>query len=196
MCSRFEINARPRDLARRFGLTTEPAGFASGEVRPTDPALVIDAAGARPMRWGLPVDWDTKPLINARAETLTEKPTFRPLLGQRCLVPAEAYFEWRRDGRIRLKNRIAPAAGGIIAFAGLNDGGCVVIVTCQPAEGIEHIHARMPVVLAPGAEALWFDPARPFTEVAPLLAPTPAGFLVASEDTPASPPQADLFCGG
>ncbi len=193
MCSRFEINSRPRDLARRFGLSDEPSGFTTGEVRPTDAALTIDATGARAMRWGLDVDWDSKPLINARAETLVEKPTFRPLLQRRCLVPADAYFEWRRDGARRLKNRIAPVAGGIMAFAALNDGERVVIVTCVPAPDIAHIHGRMPVIVAEDAEARWCDPALPFADVAVLLRPAATGFLAANEDTPPPPRQADLF---
>jgi len=193
MCSRFEINARPRDLLQRFGLSAEPAGFTTGEVRPTDPALTVGRNGGETKRWGLAVDWDTKPLINARAETLTEKPTFRPLLENRCLVPAEAYFEWRRDGGRRLKNRIAPADGGIVAFAGLIDGDNVVIVTCAPAAGIAHIHNRMPVILTAAGEGGWGDPSLPFADVAPLLAPTADGFLAAVEDTPPPPAQGDLF---
>ena len=62
----------------------------------------------RLLGWGLGVDWTAKPLINARAETLAEKRTFRPLLERRCLVPATAYFEWRKDGKARHKNRIRP----------------------------------------------------------------------------------------
>lgn len=195
MCSRFEINARRRDLARRFGLADEPAGHATGEVRPTDPVLAIDSDGARALSWGLKVDWDSKPLINARAETLTEKPTFRPLLRRRCLVPGEAYFEWRRVGRERLKNRIHPAGGGIFAFAGLSDGARVVIVTCAPAADIAHIHDRMPVILDAADEARWCDPRLAFAEVAALLRPTPPGLLTANEDRPPPPRQPDLFGG-
>ncbi len=195
MCSRFEINARPRDLARRFGLATEPAGYAIGEVRPTNEVLTITGDGSRPMPWGLKVDWDTKPLINARAETLTEKQTFRPLLENRCLVPAEAYFEWRKDGKARLKNRIHPAAGGIFAFAGLHDGERAVIVTCAPAPDIAHIHGRMPVILSQADEMRWCDPKLTFADVAALLHPTAPGALAADEDTPPQPKQRDLFGG-
>ena len=195
MCSRFEVNVRPRDLARRFGIDDLPTGFTTGEVRPTDPALVITAEGPRVMNFGIDVDWDTKPLINARAETLTEKPTFRPLLESRCLVPASGYFEWRRDGGRRLKNRIAPEAGGIMAFAGLHQDGRFVIVTCAPAANIQHIHNRMPVALTPGGETAWRDPERRYPELAHLLvaaATTPLGF---EEEVPPPPEQPDLFSG-
>lgn len=193
MCSRFEVDVRPRELARRYGFDDLPAGFTTGEVRPTDPALVIDAGGARVLRWGISVTWDDKPLINARAETLAQKPTFRPLLGNRCIVPASAYFEWRRDGARRLKNRIAPADRGVMAFAGLHDGGRFVIITSAPAADIAHIHDRMPVVLASGAESHWCRPDLDFGPVAELLAPAPAGTLAAEEEVPMPPAQADLF---
>ncbi len=119
MCSRYEIDTNPRDLAQRFALDDPPPVPPAPEPRPTDRALVI--AGARQAHllvWGLPAPWNDKPLINARAETLARKKTFRPLLGNRCLVPATAYFEWRSEGRHKLKMRIAPADGGLMAFAG------------------------------------------------------------------------------
>jgi len=193
MCSRFELNARPRDLARHFGLDELPDGFTGGEIRPTDPVLAVDYAGAHVLRWGLSVEWDRKPLINARAETLAEKKTFQPLLESRCLVPATAYFEWRRDGRTRLKNRIATADGEVFSFAGLTDGERLTIVTCAPLASIAHIHNRMPVILTAEAEAAWADPALSFTEVCRWLDPDAGPELDAEEDTPPPPRQPDLF---
>ena len=200
MCSRFEVNIQSQDiddLTGRSGLDDLPTGFTNGEVRPTDAALVIDASGPQVYPWGLVVDWDNKPLINARAETLTQKPTFRPLLENRCLVPASAYFEWRRDGATRLKNRIARADGKAMCFAGLQDGARFVIITCMPATDIAHIHNRMPVILSPGDEAQWISRAATFDQVAPLLSPTQPGDLRANEDMPPPPPrQPDLFSSG
>jgi putative SOS response-associated peptidase YedK len=193
MCSRFEVNVRPRDLASRFDIDDLPAGFTVGEVRPTDPALVIGAEGPLVLNWGLRVDWDKKPLINARAETIADKPTFRPLLKNRCLVPANAYFEWRRNHSQRLKNRIAPANDGVMAFAGLHDGERFVIVTCAPATDIAHIHNRMPVVLSEHGETIWRDSARSYTDVAILLEPTVPGMLAWNEETSPPPDQPDLF---
>jgi putative SOS response-associated peptidase YedK len=195
MCSRYELNARARDLVDRFALVGAPPTLPTGsELRPTDRAPIVvaggDGATLRLARWGLPASWDGKPLINARAETLAERRTFRPLLGQRCLVPATAYFEWRKDGRRRHRNRIAPVDGGLFAFAGLVDGDDFTIVTCAPAAAIAHVHDRMPVILAPAAEAGWLDPARPFAEAAPALAPYAASPLTAAEEAPRQP---DLF---
>ncbi len=195
MCSRYELNARARELIDRFALVgTAPAMPASAELRPTNQAPVIIADGGkatlRSARWGLPAPWDGKPLINARAETLTERKTFRPLLGQRCLVPATAYFEWRKDGRHRHRNRIAPENGGLFAFAGLVGNDDFTIVTCAPLAQIAHIHDRMPVILAPTAEADWLDASRPFDDVESALVSYTASTLMAAEDTPRQP---DLF---
>ena len=156
----------------RFELDEPPPVPNTDDMRPTDQALIIDAGGPRLQRWGLAVSWDKKPLINARAETLAEKPTFRPLLEKRCLVPMTASLEWRKaeDGSKR-KNRIAPAEGEPAAFAGLTDGDAFTIVTCPPAEAIAHIHNRMPVILTGDAAAAWADGTTPFVEVAPLLHP-------------------------
>jgi len=189
MCSRFEVNASSRDLTRRYGFNDLRTRFTTGEVRPTDPALIIEAGGPRVMRWGLSVDWNNKPLINARGETLTEKSTFRPLLNNRCLVLATAYFEWRRDGRQRLKNRIAPNDGATTAFAGLHDEKRFVIITCAPASDIEHIHNRMPVVLRVGEALQWIDASLGFVNVASLLVPSANGTLVATEPMTANSTQ-------
>jgi len=193
MCSRFELTADAGEVARRFSLAAPPQMPNAGEVRPTDLALTVTAAGASLMGWGLAVEWDAKPLINARGETLERKKTFRPLLENRCLIPATAYFEWRRDGTARRKNVIGLAGGSLFAFAGLTDGERFAIVTCRPAPSIAHIHDRMPVMLAPEAEAEWIGPGVPFARVSGLLVPYDAGPLRAEEEAPAPAKQPDLF---
>ncbi len=193
MCSRYEIDTSPRDLAQRFALDDPPPLPPVPELRPTNRALVIAGAGrAHLLVWGLPAPWNDKPLINARAETLARKKTFRPLLGNRCLVPATAYFEWRSEGRHKLKMRIAPADGGLMAFAGLTDGDHFTIITCAPAPAIAHIHNRMPVILDAGAEEPWLDAGLPFTAVGALLVPYAGGRLAADEE-PLPRREPDLF---
>ena len=192
MCTNYEAIVRQKELEARFNLTAFLPLPDKNDVRPTDTALVVTAGRqARLLTWGIPAPWDGKPLVNARAETLTEKPTFRPLLENRCLVPAAAYFEWRRDGRTRLKNRIAPADGVPFAFAGLMDETHFTIVTCTPAPGIAHIHPRMPVILDIDVEAAWIDPDRPFETVRDCLIPFAAP-LAAEEERPRID-QPDLF---
>ena len=162
-------------------------------IRPTDIALVItegDTAVLQP--WGLSLDWTPQPMINARAETLTEKPTFRGLLDQRCLIPVSAYFEWRKleDGTKR-KNTIFAPDTPVMTMAGLTDGTCFTMVTCAPSPGVAHIHSRMPVILGRDAASKWMT-RTPFGNVAGLLTPY-TGSLEFEEDVPEPPAQPDLF---
>lgn len=191
MCARYEMSATPRMIMERFHLDAPPPAPNRAEARPTDQALILDAGGARLERWGLAAAWNGKPLINARAETLAEKATFRPLLERRCLVPMTAYFEWRKtESGAKLKNRIAPESPA--AFAGLSDSSAFTIVTCAPAPGVAHIHNRMPVILEGDAARAWADPKMPFGVVAPLLTPYP-GVLTAEEEPPPAAAQGSLF---
>ncbi|MBE0530201.1 MAG: SOS response-associated peptidase [Rhodospirillales bacterium] len=184
MCSRYELIARPRDLAGRFRLSSVPPVEEKDEIRPTDTAPVITGDGRLAlMAWGLPA-FDGKPLINARAETLRDRPTFRHLLESRCLVPATAYFEWRRDGRYRLKNRIAAADGATFALAGLTDGTRFTIVTRAAAPAIAHIHDRMPVILSEKDETDWINRSMHFEDVASLLLPQAGRPLAFVEEEP------------
>ena len=191
MCARYELSATPAAIAARFSLTVPPDLVPGGEMRPTNRALVIAGDGLpRLLRWGIPALWDRKPLINARAESLAEKPAFRGLLQRRCLVPASGWVEWRRDrGGKRRRNDLTVADREIVAFAGVMDDDHFTIVTCAPAPAIAHVHDRMPVVLAKDSESRWIDPGVPFAEAEPLLRPY-AGALSAAEETPA---QGDLF---
>ena len=191
MCSRYEIDIEWEEIVERFGLSGRPEHFMGCEIRPTDPALIVKSGGVADLaNWGIPAPWDDRPLINAREESLKNKPTFRPLLENRCLVPASAYFEWRREGGQRLKNRISLEEGEILAFAGLYSGDSFSIVTCEPSPSIAHIHNRMPVILPNRAENDWCDNAIPFDDVRLWLKPFEANILKYSER---KPPQRDLF---
>ena len=199
MCSRYEIKTRPENIAERFRLADTPLDLAKPEVRPTDPAPIVirDADGARHARlarFGLAVAWDKAPVINARAETLQKKPTFRPLLANRCLVPASAYFEWRQDGKARRRNRIALAGEALMGFAGLFDADRFVIITCAPAAAIVPVHDRMPAILPPEVEDSWLDPNNTSDALAALLQPY-AGTIAAVEEPRKQPAQGDLFGG-
>ena len=194
MCSRFELNAHSRDLMGRFRLTVPPPLPNRAEVRPTDAALVIGSGGAELLSWGLLVNWQNGPLINARAESLDRRPTFRPLLARgRVLVPASAWWEWRVDGKARIKTRLSLEGQALFAMAGLRDeSGRVVIVTCGPAETLSGIHDRMPVLLSAEAESAWLGAEVPFSDLAPHLGPHPGPFAVAEETSKPSA-QGDLF---
>lgn len=198
MCSRFALTSPPGRLVERFGLSVPPPLPNRGIVRPTDIALVVmpgrtasDRVGAlRP--WGLTVEWSRRPVINARAETLATKSTFRGLLEHRVVVPADVYTEWRTapDGA-KVPHHISRAGGQLMGMAGLVDAdGRFIVVTCAPAEAIAFIHDRMPAVLPDAAaESAWLDGHVPFAEVAPLLAPYPHPLVVVEEGRK----QGDLF---
>ena len=193
MCSRFELNSPPKDLPNCLGLDEVPNGFTQGEIRPTNYTLCLGPRGPFINRWGLKIDWDSNPLINARAETLKEKRTFQPLLNSRCLVPASAYFEWRREGKVRHRNRIAIPDTPLFTFAGLTDGEHVTIVTCQSVPSVAKIHRRMPVILSSSGQEAWIDGERAYEDVAYLVLPRTDLVLEADEEASQPPPQDDLF---
>jgi putative SOS response-associated peptidase YedK len=193
MCSRYELNSSAREIRLAFDLSEIPVLQNQPEIRPTDVAVLIDQNKSALMQpWGFKVDWTKQPMINARSETLTEKPTFKPWLQSRCIVPASAYFEWRTDeaGKKR-KNRIWLPDTTTMAMAGLTDGECFTIVTCTPARAIEHIHSRMPVLLAANDMERWLSD-NPFGQVQEVLKPY-EGMITFDEEKPPPPAQADLF---
>jgi len=193
MCSNYELQGTPRTVMLAFGMDEEPPMPNMSNLRPTDLSLILGMEKAAQLQpWGLSVDWSKQPMINARSETLSEKPTFRGLLENRCVVPASAYFEWRKtdDGK-KLKNTISVGGSEIFGMAGLTDGERFTIVTCAPAPVIAHIHNRMPVILPPAACETWLSGA-PFADVGDVLV-SYAGNLTFEEDTPPPSAQADLF---
>ena len=138
--------------------------------------------------WGLVPRWAKEPkgLINARAETVAEKPSFRDSFRRRrCLVPADGFYEWRAAGQRRKQPYAIRFAGDeLLAFAGIWDrwlgasGEELVtcaLLTCPPNEAVARLHHRMPVVL-PGEEAMatWLDPEADPAVLRSLLVPLPA----------------------
>lgn len=165
----------------------EEAAFESltGTRRPTDPiAAILPHRKAGIRFWGLSVSGLNNPMINARAETLTEKPTFRPLLNCRCLIPANGWYEWRKDGTAKHKNRITLPDHQPFMFAGLENGHEATIITCAPSGSIAHIHNRMPAVIGPNHMLQWLDPTNDFNDLRPMLGPLPDHVLSWHEETP------------
>lgn len=137
--------------------------------------------------WGLQPFWakDAKAVkrsINARAETLTEKPSFRKLLqSKRCLVPADGFFEWQVTGHGKVPYRIMLKNEELFTFAGLwdewTDKGTgevlhtFTIITTEANDVVKPIHNRMPVILSPEAEELWLDKNEPQEGLLSLLVP-------------------------
>ncbi|MFA7665489.1 MAG: SOS response-associated peptidase [Burkholderiaceae bacterium] len=185
MCGRYTLT-RPEGLVEDLEATLGES--AQGDwwrprfnVAPTQPApVVILRDGERRielMRWGLIPSWAGRPgskpplMINARSESLEDKPMFRDALDRRrCLVPADGFFEWKKlDDRKRPRKQpvyLHPQPPRLFAFAGLwararTEAGeqlSFTIITGPANELVAPIHARMPVVLAPTTYAAWLDP--------------------------------------
>ncbi|GAB4122281.1 MAG: SOS response-associated peptidase [Roseiflexaceae bacterium] len=142
------------------------------------------------MRWGLIPSWvkqidQRTTLINARAETLSEKPSFRKAFAsQRCLIPTTGFYEWQQHERGKQPYFIRLRDQGVFAFAGLYDrwrdpqGGEIhsfTIITTEPNELMGSIHTRMPVILTPAEEEHWLDPRiSAAADLMPLLDPYPS----------------------
>ena len=193
MCGRFIQSSTGEALAGRFQLATAPDRAPRYNVAPGQPigAIRIAADGSREwvtLRWGLVPAWAPEPkttyrTINARAETVAEKPAYRQAFRRRrCLIPADGFYEWQAVGTGKQPYCIAPADGQPVAFAGLwerweRDGQVLesaTILVTQANARIAPIHDRMPVILDPAAEARWLDPR--LTDPAalrPLLVPCP-----------------------
>jgi putative SOS response-associated peptidase YedK len=212
MCGRFTQQRPTAELAELFDAQPAPQGAtghfqdAGGHynVAPTQDVAVIVQPGtdrARVVdayRWGLVPSWAKDPkignrMINARAETVATSSAFKRSFGggRRCIVPADAFYEWRRlDEKTRQPYLIRRPDGGPLAFAGLwstwkdekNDAWLrtCTIITTSANEGMEQIHDRMPVILPPEAWDRWLDPSLTDTELLQqLLHATPAGELEA-----------------
>ncbi|HTR94115.1 MAG TPA: SOS response-associated peptidase [Trebonia sp.] len=187
MCGRF-VSARKRlELLEEFAATRDavPADRdADYNVAPTKRIYTVlthkDERELRLVRWGLVPSWakDTKVgarMINARAETVAVKPSFRAAFARRrCLIPADGYYEWMTEDKVKQPYYIYRTDGGILAFAGIyelwrdsqvpeDDENAwywsASIITTQAEDEIGRIHDRTPMTIAPGDWTDWLDPA-------------------------------------
>ena len=142
------------------------------------------------MQWGLVPSWARDPsignrMINARAETLAEKPSFKRLIGKRrCLVLADGFYEWRKEGKGKVPMRFVLRGGELFSFAGLWDSWekpdgvelqSFTIITTQANDLLKPIHERMPVILGKEGEERWLD--QDPKEVHELLVPYPVEMM-------------------
>lgn len=174
MCGRYASSRGAEYLVGHFGVPDPPPETIgpSWNVAPTDPAYVVavrhDARVLRVARWGLQPRWRTSgaPLINARRETVATAPAFRAAFARRrCLVPADGYYEWQRQGGRKQPWFLTSRDGTPLAMAGLYEIGaerrwtCTVLTTSAPDE-LGEIHDRTPLLVPREHWARWLDPAQ------------------------------------
>jgi putative SOS response-associated peptidase YedK len=198
MCGRYTDSLTWEEMVRLYDLTEPEAALnlqPRYNIAPTQTAAVIrpTAKGGRSLallRWGLIPSWsrDAKVgarMINARGETVSEKPSFRDSFrSRRCLIPADGFYEWRGDRGAKKPSRIEMKDGSGFAFAGLwdrwtkaEDGIAVdsfTIITTTANDVLRPLHERMPVILNPDDYDAWLDTRSfPPDAVQPLLRPYP-----------------------
>lgn len=206
MCTRFLLEqARLRALAAALALPASAAEVIAPRDRfniaPGRPVSALRSlTGVFHPRWGFaPRGGSPAPLVNARAESLADRPAFRESFrSRRCLVPATGFYEWQKLGRARLpwlfriEDPDTPGAAAPFCLAGLwrkapdDDGGAALVVVTTAANAVmAPVHDRMPAVLRDAAACrAWLDPRTPDATLAALLAPAPDAVLRA---TPVSP---------
>lgn len=217
MCGRYTLHHAVRELTERFGVAqslTIPSQTDRPRynIAPSQAVSAITLEGERflqPMRWGLIPSWAKDPspnggLINARAETIAEKPSFKASFKyRRCLIPADGFYEWKKGPSGKQPMHIRMRSGELFALAGLwsewasPDGSPLrtcAIITVEPNALVGEFHNRMPAILRGEAEAVWLDAAAAPQALQSLLAPYPpelmetwpvgSGVNYASVDTP------------
>jgi putative SOS response-associated peptidase YedK len=180
MCGRYRLSRRKQLVEEYFDSTSdEPDWNPRYNIAPTQPVPAIRQHPKEPvrqislMKWGLIPHWakdstGAAGMINARSETASSKPAFRdPLKFRRCLVPADAFYEWARKGASKQPFCFEVNEGELFAFAGLWDGWrdasgnwvktCSILTTI-PNAVTSAVHDRMPVIIDPDSYDLWLDP--------------------------------------
>lgn len=198
MCGRYTLTTPGDVLAAALGLESVPELPPRYNIAPSQPVAIVRAGDARRRelalaRWGLIPHWAKEATIgartiNARAETVAEKPAFRDSFRRRrCLIPADGFYEWQKREGGKQPYLLRLRDGAPFAFAGLwsrwRDPGSgesldtCAIVTTTPNELAATVHDRMPVILPATAYEEWLDPEAPGP--AALLAPFPAERMTA-----------------
>lgn len=203
MCGRYTLISDLKKVAEVFGVPPTLEAQPRYNIAPTQDIVAVVQNGSAHLsllRWGLIPVWAKDEtigarMINARAETLAEKPSFRNLLrGRRCLVLADGFYEWRAEGKHKTPMYITLQDSQPFAFAGLWDvwqspagqrvQSCTIITT-EPNELMATVHNRMPAILRPQSCADWLNPQlRDEAVLTHLLKPYPAELMQARAVSP------------
>lgn len=202
MCGRYNITSAPEAIRALFRYKERPNFPPRYNVAPTQPVPVVRIdEGERQfslMRWGLIPSWVKDPkdfalLINARGETLDEKPAFRNAIKRRrCLFPADGFYEWKVEGGRKRAFHARSRSGGPMAFGGLwetwtgpngEEMDTAAIVTTQANREMGEVHHRAPVIVPPEQFDLWLG--RDAEAASALIRPAPDGSMEVYEVSPA-----------
>ncbi len=210
MCGLYSLTVAPEAMRAAFGVVEKVDYPPRAVIRPGEPVLVIrrEADGARHARlalWGFVPHWMKRPdgrrPINARAETIFEKPFFRAAARhRRCLFPADGFYEWTGEKGHKRAWLFTRRDGAPFAMAGLWDAWLgadgseletAVIITVDANADVAPVHERMPALLPRTTWDAWLDPATPHGAAKALLKPAPDGLLSAHDaGNPLRPPPA------
>jgi putative SOS response-associated peptidase YedK len=187
MCGRYTLKTDAKQIQAELGLGEVPALAPRYNIAPTQAAPVVIEPGTLTLaQWGLIPHWAPDAtiagkLINARSDTLETKPAFREAFKRRrCLVVADGFYEWQRQGRASQPFFIHLASNRPFTFAGLYEtwhapnGMSIVsftVVTTRADAFMARLHDRMPVFLPPQARARWLEPTEDLASLKPLLEP-------------------------
>jgi putative SOS response-associated peptidase YedK len=201
MCGRYTMTSAPEALRALFGYDEQPNFPARYNIAPTQPIAIVRLRGGRRefalVRWGLLPSWVKDPkafslLINARGESVSDKPAFRNAMKRRrCLIPADGFYEWKAAGARKQPYFIHAKSGAPLAFAGLwetwigpngEEFDSAAIVTTGANRALGDLHDRMPVIVPPQAFDVWLG--QPHIEgkddlaaASALIAPAPEDLL-------------------
>jgi putative SOS response-associated peptidase YedK len=203
MCGRYTVSSA-EEVAEAFDVESYPSFGARYNVSPGQVVAVVGhkADGLRRglalLRWGLVPSWANDPKsgpkpINARSETVLDKPTFRDSFKEkRCLIPSSGFYEWLKAGRVKRPHHIRLKGGGLFAFAGLWDvwkgdeeqvATCCILTTTAN-ELVRPLHDRMPVILTPDQYDPWLRNDTPVDQLQAMLQPYPADQMEVVEVVP------------
>ena len=172
MCGRYSLYLKPTDLSLRYNTFNNDINFSpKNEIYPGENAPVItidnnsDKKQLSLFNWGFSPTYTNKKIINARAETIDQKKTFKkPFENKRCIIPATSFFEWKNKGKNNIKHEIYIKNEKIFSLAGLYDEftdkngnkiTCYTIITTNANKALEDIHNRMPVIITKEKEDFW-----------------------------------------
>ncbi len=196
MCGRYTLAAEAEELVEAFDVSDLTFDLRPRyNIAPSQLAPVVaeDRRGRRIglLTWGLVSGWVDEPgagFINARSESVMDKPSFREAFERRrCLIPADGFYEWKRDGETKVPYWMHPPGGGVVSFAGIwerwsrpgvEPRHTFAILTTEASEDVRGIHDRMPVLVGAEDRKAWLDGSESAGRVMALLRPAPPGSLV------------------